>query len=155
MSAKDKITKIVTDNIKKIVGEYLPQLIEEAVNECIYEVVDDEVSKYTDEKISSTLENISKVHGIPLDLLLRDMPECDKRGICKGVRGSKRCIFKGTHDGYCKFHKAQGERIKKRELPSVNLHTHGPEKMFVRGCPGCECSGSKELIDLGSLFGNE
>lgn len=155
MSVKDKITKIVSDNIKKLVSEHLPQLIEEAVNECIYEVVDDEVSKYTDEKVSSTLENISKVHGIPLDLLLRDMPTSDKIGICKGVRGSKRCIFKGTHDGYCKFHKAQGERIKKRELPSVNLHTHGTDKMFVKGCPGCECSGSKELIDLGSLFINE
>lgn len=155
MSVKDKITKIVSDNIKKLVSEQLPQLIEEAVNECIYEVVDDEVSKYTNDKVSSTLENISKVHGIPLDLLLRDIPTSDKIGICKGVRGSKRCIFKGTHDGYCKFHKAQGERIKKRELPSVNLHTHGTDKMFVKGCPGCECSGSKELIDLGSLFNNE
>lgn len=151
MNVKDKITRIVADSIRK----HLPQLIEEAVNECIYEVVDDEVSRYTDEKLSGTLENISKVHGIPLDLLLRDLPECDKRGICKGVRGSKRCIFKGIHDGYCKFHRAQGERIKRRDLPSVNIHTHGTDKMFVRGCPGCECSESKQLIDLGTLFCNE
>lgn len=155
MSINDKITKIVSDNVKKLVGEHLPHLIDEAVNACVYDAIDDEVSRHTHNILNSALETISRNHGIPLDLLLRDVPECDKRGICKGVRGNKRCIFKGIHNGYCKFHVAQGERIKRRELPSVNLHTHGADKMFVPGCPGCECSGSKELIDMGTLFCNE
>jgi len=35
---------------------------------------------------------------------------------------------------------------KKRELSSKDTHTHGPEQMFVRGCPGCEIKNG--LIDL-------
>lgn len=157
MSARDKIVKIVTENVKKLVSENLPGLIHEAINECIYEEIDDEISRYNEERMTATLENISKTHGISLNLLLRDMPKNEKRGgLCRGVKeGNLRCSFKATCDGYCKFHKGQGDRIKKRELPSTNLHTHGADKMFVKGCPGCESSNSKELIDLNSILFNE
>jgi len=154
MCVKDRITKLVIDNVKKLISDKLPELIEDAVNDCIYDIVDDEVNRVMDEKMNTSLEHISKVHGVPLDLLLRDLPDTDK---CKGIKttpeGKRRCIFKAVQDGYCKYHKSQGERIKKRSLPSINLHNHGSDRMFVRGCPGCE--GSKELIDLCSFIGNE
>jgi hypothetical protein len=156
MNAKEKITKIVIENIRKLVSENLPQLIEEAVNDCIYDIVDEEVNQMSAERLSSALEDISKMHAIPLDLLLRDMP---RDNLCKGTKMSPdgmsklRCSFKSVHDGYCKYHRLQGERIKRRALPSMNLHTHGADKMFVRGCPGCE--HSNKLIDLGPFMGNE
>jgi hypothetical protein len=157
MISKDKISKIVADSVKKLVIEELPGRIEDAINEHMYEMVEDEVSRYTEYKLSMTLENVSKTHGIPLDLLLRDVAETNKSGGCKGtkttIEGTKRCSFRAVHDGYCRYHKAQGERIKRRHLPSKNLHTHGPEQMNVSGCPGCENSNS--YLDLNKLMCEE
>jgi hypothetical protein len=157
MISKDRISKIVADGVKKLVVEELPGRIEDAINEHIYEMVEDEVSKYTEYKLSMTLENVSKTHGIPLDLLLRDVPETNKSGGCKGtkttVEGTKRCSFRAVHEGYCRYHKAQGDRIKRRHLPSKNLHNHGPDQMYVSGCPGCEKSNS--FLDLSKLVCEE
>jgi hypothetical protein len=151
MTSKSKITKIVVENIRHLIYEQLPDLIDDAITEHIYNMVDEEVNNNYNERLNKKLEEISKIHAIPLDLLLRDIPESNNHAMCKGVKtckdGSKqRCAFRAVDDGYCKFHKAQGEKIKKRELPSRDSHTHGPEQMFVRGCPGCEIKN--ELIDL-------
>src|SRR6056300_1710287 len=91
MISKDKISKIVADSVKKLVIEELPGRIEDAINEHMYEMVEDEVSRYTEYKLSMTLENVSKTHGIPLDLLLRDVPETNKSGGCKGTKTSFFC----------------------------------------------------------------
>lgn len=151
------ITKIVIENVKKLIADNLPELIDDAVNQYIYDIVEEEVTKHTDHKVSSILEHISKVHGISLDLLLRDAPIAGMNGICKGSKitpnGPVRCKFKGIHDGYCKFHRMKGSQIKRRELSSENIHTHGPEQMYVVGCPGCE--KSNELIGMRSIFSNE
>jgi predicted house-cleaning noncanonical NTP pyrophosphatase (MazG superfamily) len=151
MTAKNKITKIVIENIKKLIYDQLPEMIDDAISEHIYEMVDEEVNQNYTERLNKKLEDISKVHAIPLDLLLRDLTDTNNDHICKGVRMAKdginrRCAFRALEGGYCKFHRAQGEKIKKRELSSKNTHTHGPEQMFVKGCPGCE--NKNELIDL-------
>lgn len=157
MILKDKISKIVVDSVKKLITDELPGLIEDAINDHMYEMVDNEVTKYTDHKLSSTLENVSKTHGIPLELLLRDMDETDKSTSCRGTKttpnGVRRCNFRAVHDGYCRYHKSQGERIKKRNLPSKNIHNHGPEQMNVKGCPGCERSNS--YLDLSQIVCQE
>lgn len=151
------ITKIVIENVKKLITDNLSELIDDAVNQYIYDTVEEEVTKHTEYKINGILEHISKVHGISLDLLLRDAPLAGMNGICKGSKntpnGPVRCTFKGNHDGYCKFHLSKGIQIRRRELSSENIHTHGPEQMYVVGCPGCE--KSNELIGMRSIFNNE
>src|SRR6056300_885810 len=101
------ITKIVIENVKKLITDNLSELIDDAVNQYIYDTVEEEVTKHTEYKISGILEHISKVHGISLDLLLRDAPLAGMNGICKGSKntpsGPVRCTFKGNHNGYCKF----------------------------------------------------
>tara|TARA_B110000459_G_scaffold129784_1_gene142026 strand:- start:65 stop:535 length:471 start_codon:yes stop_codon:yes gene_type:complete len=151
MTAKNKITKIVIENIKKLIYDQLPEMIDDAISEHIYEMVDEEVNQNYTERLNKKLEDISKVHAIPLDLLLRDLTDTNNDHICKGVRMAKdginrRCAFRALEGGYCKFHRVKGDKIKKRELSSKNTHTHGPEQMFVKGCPGCE--NKNELIDL-------
>ena len=108
--------------------------------------------------MSKTLENISKKHQIPLELLLRDVADisgvdrCRGKKMMKDGKGEVRCKFKAGENGYCKYHHQQGEKIKPRCLPSLQLHNHGPEKMNVPGCPGCEQKG---LIELSRLLSNE
>jgi len=150
MTAKNKITKIVIENIKKLIYDQLPEMIDDAISEHIYEMVDEEVNQNYTERLNRKLEDISKVHAIPLDMLLRDLIDTNNDHICRGARMGKdginrRCAFR-AEGGYCKFHKVNGDKIKKRELPSKNTHTHGSDQMFVRGCPGCE--NKNELIDL-------
>ena len=146
MSAK-KIVKIVTENIRKLVSEQLPSLIEDAVDEVIHEKVDDELSQTTSEEMSKILEFIHKKHAVPLDLLLRDAEEARNTNICKGIvkesnGETRRCSFRGKFDGYCKFHKDQGERIQKRVLHSGDH--------FKSACNEVR-EAQSELRDLGIL----
>jgi hypothetical protein len=116
--------------------------------ERITKLVDDELEDRVGVIINEYALNISKKYGISLDLLLRDIPESYTSTTCKGTKSNgHRCGFKAAENGYCKHHKTQGERITHRTFSSSSLHNHGPEQMFVRGCPGCE--SSNELIELG------
>lgn len=115
----------------------------------ISKLLDEEVEDRTNAAMSEYAMTISKKHGIALDLLLKDIPSTYTSTICKGTKGKggQRCTFKAVSNGYCRHHMAQGDRICQRSFSSASVHNHGPEQMFVRGCPGCE--SSKELIDLG------
>ncbi len=99
--------------------------------------------------------HISKKHGVSLELLLRDIPSKYVGVLCKGHKNcGEKCTFRAVDNGYCRHHMIQFERIRERTiLPPVSLHTHGPEQMYVRGCPACE--SSKELIDLSTVWSNE
>tara|TARA_R110001606_G_scaffold366441_2_gene521625 strand:+ start:3842 stop:4267 length:426 start_codon:yes stop_codon:yes gene_type:complete len=138
----------INARVKKLVHR-----LENDLNELICESVEDGISSYHDEKLNQTLENISKKHQISLELLLRDIPKIEGVDRCRGIKpGGVRCSFKAGENGYCKFHQRQSEKVQPRCLPSLQLHNHGSEKMFVRGCPGCEQKG---LIELGRLFSND
>ena len=101
------------DNVVKLMDEALEERINVVVNEYA--------------------EKISKKHGIPLEQLLKDIPESYTITTC---------------NGYCRHHASQGHRVCQRAFSSTgSIHNHGPEIMFVRGCPGCEASNG--LIDLG------
>jgi hypothetical protein len=118
------------------------ELFEEEVNQRLVSIMNEYVTI------------ISKKHGISLDLLLKDIPDTFAGTICKGTKNDgRRCTFRGTHDGYCRHHKDQRVSLKHMHIPRSIIHTHGPERMFVSGCPACE--RSKELIDLNSMIGNE
>ena len=119
-----------------------------SLHEKITQMVDEELEERVNAILNEYALTISKKHAIPLDLLLKDIPTSFVSTTCKGTKSNGvRCTYRATCNGYCRHHKAQGERICQRSLSSSNLHNHGPEHMFVRGCPGC--ASSKELIDLG------
>ena len=120
----------------------------------IVDLVEQEVNERVSTLLGEYAEIVSRKHAISLDMLLRDLPSIANVSLCKGTKSNgQRCLFKGSETGYCKHHTIQGEKLRHRSLSSSNLHTHGPEKMYVRGCPGCE--NSKGLIDLGSVLSNE
>jgi hypothetical protein len=116
----------------------------------------DKVVKLMDEELEERINNvvndfaikISKKHGIPLEQLLKDIPDSYTITTCKGTKNNgQRCGFKAFENGYCRHHSQQGQRICQQSFPNSTLHNHGPDKMFVKGCPGCEFSNG--LIDLG------
>ena len=117
-------------------------------------VFDEELKTRANEIISDYAEIISKKHGIPLDLLLRDVPENYTGSVCKGTKSNgHRCTQKGLHNGYCGKHVAQGSKIKHRDLKSINTHTHGSDKLFVPDCPAC--IRPNVFRDINTMFNNE
>lgn len=120
----------------------------------IIDLIEQEVNERVSTLLGEYAETISKKHAVPLDILLRDLPAIANVSLCKGTKSNgQRCLFKASDTGYCRHHTTQGKKLEVRTLSSSNLHNHGPEKMYVKGCPGCE--NSKQLIDLGSVFSNE
>jgi hypothetical protein len=120
----------------------------------ITEMVEEEVNKRLVSMMNEYVDVISKKHCISAELLLKDIPGSFTGTICKGIKhDGRRCIYKGVYDGYCRFHMKHPNPGENRVIPRTNAHTHGPDQMFVHGCPGCEIS--KELIDLRTMFGNE
>lgn len=118
----------------------------------ISKIIDEELEDRINSVINEYAEKISKKHGISLDLLLKDIPDSYTCTTCKGTKtNGQRCMFKSVYNGYCRHHKTQGERLCQRTFSTSSLHNHGPEQMFVRGCPGCE-NGNNGLIDLNSII---
>ena len=125
-----------------------------SVSDRIMDIFDEELNERLVSMMNEYIEIISKKHGISMDLLLKDIPETFSGTICKGTKtDGRRCTFRGIHGGYCRHHSTQGNRLKYRSIPRTNSHIHGPDQMYVKGCPGCEMSN--ELIDLGTIIGNE
>src|SRR5210317_90209 len=111
-------------------------------------IFEEELNDRVNSIITEYAETISKKHGIPLEQVLKYIPENYTSNICRGTKSNgSRCTFRSICDGYCRHHASQGERMTKRSFSNSSLHNHGPEKMFVKGCPGCESSNG--LMDLG------
>jgi hypothetical protein len=122
--------------------------------EKIDDLIDEEVNQRLVAMMNEYVDIISKKHAISKDLLLKDIPETFSGMICKGTKtDGRRCTFKGIHSGYCRHHATQVGRLKRTSLTRSHSHNHGPEMMYVKNCPGC--AFSNELIDLGTMIGNE
>ena len=122
-----------------------------SLSQKIIQLVDEELEDRVNTILNEYAEAISKKHAIPLELLLKDIPKTFVSTVCKGTKSDgHRCTFKALAGGYCRHHTAQGQRICQRSFSSSSLHNHGPDQMFVRGCPGCQTS--KELIDLNTIL---
>lgn len=120
-------------------------------NEKLLKFIDEELDEKVNSAINEYAKIISKKHGIYLKDLLKDIPESYSNTFCKGTKNNgERCGFKASENGYCKHHKLQGERICQRIFATASNHNHGPETMFVIGCPGCQ--NKKELIDLDNII---
>jgi hypothetical protein len=120
-----------------------------SLHDKITKLFDEELEDRVNAIINEYATMISKKHQIPLEILLKDIPVSYSSTICKGTKSSgDRCSFKAVENGYCRHHITQGNRIGQRVMSNSSLHNHGPEQMFVEGCPGC-CQTSNGLIDLG------
>lgn len=119
--------------------------------EKISKIIDEDLEERINVIVNEYAEKISKKHGIPLEQLLKDIPESFTSTTCKGTKNNgQRCTFKAHENGYCRHHVTQGNRVCQRTFSNSSLHNHGSEIMFVKGCPGCE--SSKGLIDLGGIM---
>jgi hypothetical protein len=124
------------------------------IQDRLIELIDEDLNQRLNLIMNDYVTIISKKHGIPMELLLRDVPTTSSISLCRGIKSNgQRCTFNGQYDGYCKHHQHQGKKIQQRNLPSLNKHTHGAEIMFSKDCP--ECVKSKGLIDLDSILCNE
>lgn len=152
----NKITKLVIEKSRQVLLEHLPNILEDELQFVVHHLVEEEIQKRRSELLTETLENISKKHQIPLDVLLYDIPGDDVK--CRGTKRTRdgrevRCSFNATRGGYCKFHQGQGQSIQSRRLEDGNTHTHGPDRINVPGCPGCAATNG--LIDLQRIMFNE
>jgi len=122
--------------------------------EKIGDLIDEEVNQRLVAMMNEYVDIISKKHGISAELLLKDIPEPFTGSICKGIKNDgRRCPYKAVYNGFCRHHTKNSNRGEFRVIPRTNSHIHGPDQMYVKGCPGCEVS--KELIDLNTMIGNE
>ena len=122
--------------------------------EKIMETVDEVLNERLVSMMNEYVDIISKKHGISIDLLLKDIPETFSGTICKGAKtDGRRCTCRGIHQGYCRHHAVQGTHLKHMPISRNHSHNHSPELMYVKDCPGC--NSSNELIDLGTMIGNE
>ena len=137
IDVKTKATKLVFEKAKDWNKDC--EQLEDDLHELISQSIEDGLNEYRNDQMDLTLKHISEKQQIPLQLLLRDIVPVDRIEKCRGKirKSGVRCSYKAGENGYCKYHQRQGEKVQPRCLPSLLLHNHGNEKMFVRGCPGC------------------
>ena len=125
--------------------------------EKISDLVDSEVNERLNILFSDYANIISKKHQIGLDLLLKDIPSVVVPSLCRGTRkDGQRCTYSSFENGYCKYHSKQGERLRNKVGPSIQIqHTHGSERYYDPSCPACQRSSNNELIELCSIISNE
>jgi hypothetical protein len=88
-----------------------------SLHEKITQLVDEELEERVNAILNEYALTISKKHAIPLELLLKDIPVSFVSTTCKGTKSDgHRCTFKAVYNGYCRHHKAQGERVCHRAL---------------------------------------
>jgi len=106
----------------------------------IEKLVDDEVERRIVSRLTKYAENISLVHGIPLRLVLRDIPKNDVGDTkCKGIlKTGKRCSRNSKNDGFCLSHLHQKKTSEPITIVSDVVHNHSFPPLFQEGCPACE-----------------
>lgn len=108
------------------------------INE-VEKLINDEVERRMMCRLTKYAEKISTVHGIPLRLLLRDIPK-DGEGdtVCKGLlKSGKRCTRNSKTDGYCLTHIHQKKSVEPIQIVSNVSHNHSFPPLFKDDCPAC------------------
>jgi hypothetical protein len=123
------------------------------VSENIVKLVEEEIEKGIHERMCKYAEDISKIHGIPLKILRRDLP--NPGGFCKGIKkGGELCTRKASSGSeYCLSHKNESKLQEPIIIKnSITRHNHPFPPMFKEGCPACEKMDKTELRDLSTLM---
>lgn len=110
------------------------------INE-VEKLINDEVERRVGCRLNKFAENISIVHGIPLRLLLRDVPSDDGETVCKGLlKSGKRCSRNAKKDGYCLQHIHQKKSVEPIQIVSQVMHNHAFPPLFKSDCPACQAN---------------
>lgn len=117
------------------------------------ELIEQEVERRVSERIGSLLDHISKTYDVNIKQLTRDATLTIKSEVCMGFTAKNaRCgnkVCKKNNNGYCAKHQSQKPRMV-RNVPTVekSAHTHGPNIMFVDGCPGCRKKDVSLMLNI-------
>jgi hypothetical protein len=110
------------------------------VIEELEKLINDEVEHRMMSRMTKYAEKISLVHGIPIRLLLRDIPTGpDGDTICHGLlKSGGRCSRKAKTDGFCQLHIHQKKSVEPIRIVSEVVHNHSFPPMFKHDCPACQ-----------------
>lgn len=105
-------------------------------------LIEDEVEKRLKTRLCKYAENITKVHGIPMRLLLRDIPSLEMGDtICKGIlKNGERCSRRFKTEGYCILHLHQKKAIEPIHIVSDIQHNHTFPPLYKADCPACQAN---------------
>ena len=103
-------------------------------------LINDEVERRMMTRMTKYAEKISLVHGIPIRLLLRDIPTGDMGDtMCQGLlKSGNRCSRKAKTDGFCMSHIHQKKSVEPIRIVSEVVHNHSFPPMFKHDCPACQ-----------------
>lgn len=110
----------------------------------IAQMIEEEVERRVSERIGSILEYISKTYDVSIKQLMKDAALIHGESeVCLGLTAkNKRCgnkVCKKNKNGYCSKHQNQKPTIVRTISPIHKTeHTHPPNILFVKGCPGCK-----------------
>ena len=131
----------------------------------IEQLIEDEVTRRLNEKLTNFVQYVSSTYEISLKILLRDVANLERTcGECQPStsQSGKNCIgitAKGTRcshvakvGDYCGKHRSQMPKIRKK-LPispsgTQKRHIHDMSTLFMEGCPACDSSNHKLLIEI-------
>ena len=114
-----------------------------SISDQIADLINQEVQKKVQEALSTFAETISKSYKIPLNLLLRDIPNSSSTTTiyCLGIKaGGIRCKMQGKYEGYCRHHFMQKSKFQPTKIiqEKKNIHTHGIPPLYQEGCGACQ-----------------
>ena len=131
----------------------------------IEQLIEEEVTRRLNEKLTNFVQYVSSTYEISLKILLRDVANLERTCVecepstsqqsrnCIGITAKgTRCTRNAKNGDYCGHHKGQMPKIKKKVLvsPPSNMkrHTHDMSTLFMKGCPACDSSNHKLLIEI-------
>ena len=121
------------------------------VSDNLAKAFEDEVDRVCHERMLLFTQKISITHGIPLRLLMRDLP--NPRGYCMGIKkGGEPCTRKASHGEYCMSHVNTSKLCEPVNVNTTKRHNHSLPPMYKAGCPACEDSKNNQFRDLRSMM---
>lgn len=121
------------------------------LSENLVKAYDEDLERMCHERTLKFIQNVSTSYGIPLKLLMRDMP--NPKGYCMGIKkGGEPCTRKASHDGFCLSHSSATKLHEPVNISTTIRHNHTFPPMYKPGCPACEASSNNQFRDLKSMM---
>ena len=104
------------------------------VSDNLAKAFEDEVDKVCHVRMLMFTQKIATTHGIPLRLLMRDLP--NPRGYCMGIKkGGEPCTRKASHGEYCMSHVNTVKLCEPVTINTTKRHNHSLPPSSRLGVP--------------------
>ena len=101
------------------------------IQDRLIELIDEDLNQRLNLIMNDYVTIISKKHGIPMELLLRDVPKTSSISLCRGTKSNgQRCTRKGANNGYCGHRMHTKENVLNNDCYRVQTYIH----MALRKC---------------------